>query len=82
VTISSVSHSRITMQSSSKPITGLDRTGGFQEFEAPRVQHSRCMKVVRLSALHTGRLYPFLVFISVRGCSDPIVIVQPEDLCQ
>ena len=30
---------------------------GFQQFEAPRYQDSRHMKVVRLSAPRTGRLY-------------------------
>jgi hypothetical protein len=39
------------------PITGLYSPIGFQEVEAPRFQDNRHMKVVRLSALHTGRLY-------------------------
>jgi hypothetical protein len=54
----------------SNPITGLDRPRGFQEVEAHRFQHNRQLKVVRLSALCTSRLYPqemFMVLTSVRG---------------
>jgi hypothetical protein len=42
----------------SNPTTGLDRTWGFQRVEASRFQDNRHMKVVRLSALCTSRLYP------------------------
>jgi hypothetical protein len=40
------------------PITGLDRPLGLQEVEAHRFLNNRHMKVVKLSALRTGRLYP------------------------
>jgi hypothetical protein len=41
----------------SNPNTGLDRTRGFQQDEAPRYQDSRHMNELKLSALHIGRLY-------------------------
>ena len=42
----------------SNHITGQNRPWGFQEVEVPRFQDNRHMKVVRLSALRTDRLYP------------------------
>jgi hypothetical protein len=42
----------------SSPTTGLDRPTGFEEVEAPRFLDNRHMKVVRLTALRTGRVYP------------------------
>jgi hypothetical protein len=36
----------------------LDRSWRFQEAEVPRFQDNRHIKVLWLSALRTGRLYP------------------------
>ena len=59
----------INVESKGKAIP-LQVWTGPEEFEATRFQDKRHMKVVTLSALRTGHLYPqktFLVLISVRG---------------
>jgi len=52
------------------PAQAFYRPIRFQKFEAPRFLDNWHTKVVRLSALSTGRLYPqdiLLVIISVTG---------------
>jgi hypothetical protein len=54
----------------SSPITGLDRSTGFQEVKAPRFLDNRHMKVVGCHPYAPAAFTPqeiFLVLISVRG---------------
>jgi len=71
----------IRLSSLSITVQAWIRPGGSWLFEAPRFQDIRQKKLVRLSSLHTCRLYPqetFMVLISVRGWVDPRAIVRPE----
>jgi len=54
--------------------------------EGSRFQDNRHMKLVTLSALHTGRLYPPRKYswysFMLEAESTPRAILQPEGLCQ
>jgi hypothetical protein len=59
-----------TIIAANNPCTGHYMSIGIQAVEASRHLDNRRMKVVRLTALGTGRLYSqeiFLVLISVKG---------------
>ena len=69
------------MHSKGKAGQALTVSGGW----GSQISSNRHMKVVRFSALCTGRLYPaeiFPVLISVRGWVNRTDTVRPERLCQ
>jgi hypothetical protein len=65
------------------PLQALTDPWGSRRLRLLEFLDSQHMKVLRLSALRTGRLYPqeiFLVLISVRGWVDPRATMRPEGL--
>ena len=63
-------------------IISLNRPRGFQQVEAPIFQDNQHMKVVRLSALRTGRFTPRKYSWYSFLLEAESTIVRPEGLCQ
>jgi hypothetical protein len=67
------------------PVQTCHKSRAFWDVEVARFLDNPHMKVVRLSSVRTGFLYPqeiFLVLISVRGRVDRRSVVRLEGSCQ
>jgi hypothetical protein len=53
-----ISHRLKKVKDKAIPLQAWTGPKCFRKFEAPKVQDNRHMKVISLSALRTGRLYP------------------------
>ena len=63
----------------------ISRPLGLQEVETPRFLDNRDLKIIKLSALRTGRLYPpgdTLVLLRVRSSVDPTAVMRPDGLSE
>ena len=67
---------------SEKVKQSLYRPSAFQDVEGAMFEDNRHMKVVRLSALSNGCLYPQKIFLVLLSEADPTDIMRSERLCQ